>query len=551
MAIHYVPTSGAPRGAFRRPLLVAILTTSLLATPCLFAEDSAALLAKASRLAAQGDLPTIAAALADRTVTAEALVAAYLQRIETIDRSGPTLQSVLSLNPAAADDARASDARRATGETLGALDGVPILLKDNIESADPVATTAGALALAANRTGRDSPLVAGLRAQGAIILGKTNLSQWANFRAEDSISGWSALGGQVRNPHMLDRSPCGSSSGSGAAVAASLAAGAVGTETNGSISCPSTVNGVVGFKPTVGLVSQQYIVPISSSQDTAGPMTKSVRGSAMMLEAMATGEHRTDYVAALDAEALVGQRLVVARFAQGSNPDIIDRFDRALEDLKAAGAVLVEVDDYQRPDGYSGQSYAVLQFEFHATLDAYLADAAPGVETRTLEQLIEFNRTHAEVELALFGQDIFEASAERAGLDSEEYIEARDAVQRATRQDGIDRLLTEHEAVAIVSPSGPLAPRVDPINGDVWPAWAGAGWMAAVAGYPHLTVPMGMVDGLPIGLSFLGAQHDDAQILSLGYAYEQRTQRRVDPAYLSHAEERPEIEQAMRPHRVP
>ncbi|HEX6203504.1 MAG TPA: amidase [Thermoanaerobaculia bacterium] len=491
-------------------------------------------------------LPAIAAALAAGETTSEALVTGYLARIEAIDRSGPTLRSVLAVNPKALEAARASDARRRAGEALGPLDGVPILLKDNIESADPLATTAGALVLAENVTGRDAPLVAGLRAAGAIVLGKTNLSQWANFRSESSISGWSALGGQVRNPHILDRSPCGSSSGSGVAVAASLAAGAVGTETNGSISCPATVNGVVGFKPTVGLVSQERIVPISSSQDTAGPMTKTVEGAAMMLTAMATGEAKTDYVAALDAAALDGARIGVARFAQGSNPDIIARFDQALDDLRAAGAVLVEIEEHETPDDFWGHARTVLRYEFKATLNEYLAAAAPAVTARDLAAVIAFNQAHADAELALFGQDIFEASAKLGGLDAEEYRTARDAVLAATRAGGLDELLADHELAAIVSPSGPLAPPVDPINGDVWPEWAGAGWMAAIAGYPHLSVPMGTVDGLPIGLSFLGGKDSDARLLALGHAYEQRTRRRVEPAYLPTAEARPEIGAAMR-----
>ncbi|MEO1303515.1 MAG: amidase family protein, partial [Pseudomonadota bacterium] len=277
-----------------------------------------------------GTLPEIADALATGATSSADLVDAYTTRIEAVDRSGPTLQSVLAVNPDALSQAEASDARRAAGETLGALDGVPILLKDNIESLDPMPTTAGSTALTENITGRDSPLVAGLRAQGAVILGKTNLSQWANIRSSDSSSGWTSLGGQVKNPHVLNRNPCGSSSGSGAAAAASLAAGTVGTETNGSIICPSNASGIVGFKPTVGVVSQEYIVPISFSQDTAGPMTKSVMGAAMMMNAMDTTEAPTDYVAALDAGSLNGARVGVARFSQGSNPLILERFEAGL-----------------------------------------------------------------------------------------------------------------------------------------------------------------------------------------------------------------------------
>ncbi|HUO87389.1 MAG TPA: amidase family protein, partial [Thermoanaerobaculia bacterium] len=313
----------------------------------------------------------------------------------------------------------------------------------------------------------------------------------------------------------------------------------------GSIICPATVNGVVGFKPTVGLVSQRHIVPISSSQDTAGPLTRSVAGAAMMLTAMATGEAKTDYLAALDGATLGGVRLGVARFAEGSNPDIVGRFDRALADLEAAGAVLVEIAEHDAPDGFWGEARKVTRYEFKDTLDAYLAEAAPAVAARDLAAVIAFNEAHADFELALFGQDILEASVELGGLDSEEYLAALEAVQKATRGDGLDQLLAAHDLVAIVSPSGPLAPPVDAINGDVWPDWAGAGWMAAIAGYPHLSVPMGTVDGLPIGLSFIGGRDDDARILALGHAYEQKTRRRVEPGYLPTAEAVPEIGAAM------
>ena len=491
-------------------------------------------------------LPEIADALRNGEISSESLVKTYLDRIERIDRSGPTLRAVLALNPNALDDARAADARKAAGEELGALHGVPILLKDNIESKDPVPTTAGSLALADNLTERDAPLVAGLRDAGAVILGKTNLTQWANYRSFGALSGWSSLGGQVRNPHLLDRNPCGSSSGSGAAMAASLAAGAVGTETNGSIICPSNVNGIVGFKPTVGLVSQQYIVPISSSQDTAGPMTKTVRGAALMLTAMATGEAKTDYAAALDAESLDGLRIGVMRLNQGRNPDILDRFDAALADLETAGATLVDIDTFDFEPGFSAASRTLMNFEFKTTINEYLADAAPAVATRTLTDLIAFNEANADVELALFGQTIFEAANELGELDDPKYLAARELAQRATRG-ALDAMLADNDVDILVSPSGPLTPRVDPINGDVWPAWSGGGSLAAIAGYPHLTVPMGTVHAVPLGLSFFGAKDDDARVLSVGYAYEQATRHRVDPGYLADAEARPEIRKAMRP----
>ena len=491
-------------------------------------------------------LPEMTEALATGETTAVELVTAYQDRIEAVDRNGPTLQSVLALNPDAMEAAEASDDRRASGETLGPLDGIPILLKDNIESLDPIATTAGAFALQDNITGRDSPLVAGLRAEGAIILGKTNLSQWANFRSNDSMSGWSALGGQVRNPHILDRNPCGSSSGSGAAAAASLAAGTVGTETNGSVICPSNVNGIVGFKPTVGLVAQDYIVPISSSQDTAGPMTKSVTGSAMMLNAMATGAAKTDYVGALDENSLSGQRVGVLRFAQGESADIQTRFNAALEVLEAQGAILVEIESFS-PDAenFFGNAFDVLQYEFKHTLNEYLASTPDTVMTRSLAEVIAFNNDNAELEQALFDQSILELSEAKGPITDEAYLTALETVQTASRENGIDKLLADNDVAMLVAPSGPLSPRVDPVNGDNWPAWAGAGYLAAIAGYPHITVPMGDVHGVPIGFSIMGAKDADADVLSWGYAFEQASNLRVEPQYLPNAEARPEIAAAM------
>ncbi|GAB5456188.1 MAG: amidase [Henriciella sp.] len=491
-------------------------------------------------------LPELSEALAAGETTAVDLVTAYLDRIKAVDRDGPTLQAVLALNPNALQDAEASDERRANGEALGPLDGIPILLKDNIESLDPIATTAGALALKDNVTGRDSPLVAGLRAEGAIILGKTNLSQWANFRSNDSLSGWSALGGQVRNPHMLDRNPCGSSSGSGAAAAASLAAGTVGTETNGSVICPSNVNGVVGFKPTVGLVAQDYIIPISSSQDTAGPMTKSVMGSAMMLNAMATGAAKVDYVAALSADSLRGQKVGVLRFAEGESADIQNQFNSALELLEAQGAELIEIESFS-PDAenFFGNAFSVLQYEFKHTLNEYLASTPQTVTTRSLADLIAFNNDNAAIEQALFDQSIFDLSEAKGPITEEAYLTALQTVQAASRENGIDKLLADHDVAMLVAPSGPLSPRVDPVNGDNWPAWAGAGYLAAIAGYPHITVPMGSVHGVPIGFSIMGAKDADADILSWGYAFEQAANLRVEPQYLPDAEARPEIAAAM------
>ena len=539
----------------QRPILTYLLFTGLLCSGILFSSHVGAAADGAATdtvmYAPQGwlakSLPELSAALQSGEVSSEELVQDYLARIQQFDKTGPTLQSILTLNPDALTEARALDARREAGHISGPLHGVPVLLKDNIESKDEMATTAGALALKDNVTGRDSPLVAGLREAGAIILGKTNLSQWANFRSESSMSGWSALGGQVRNPHMLDRNPCGSSSGSAAAVAASLAAGAVGTETNGSVICPSNVNGIVGFKPTVGLVSQLYIIPISSSQDTAGPMTKTVTGAAMMLEAMATGPGKTNYSRLLDAGALKGVRVGVLRFAEGDNTHIKARFDTALEVLRTAGAELVEIKEFEpEGDDFYDESYAVLKYEFKHTLNEYLASTPSSVKTRTLEELIAFNKEHAEIELALFDQSIFIASQALGGIDDPAYITALTNVQKATREHGIDLLIQEYDVQILVAPSGPLSPRIDPVNGDVWPAWAGAGGLAAKAGYPHLTVPMGTVKSVPIGLSFIGGKDQDAEVLSFGFAYEQATGLRAEPTYLKSAEDRGDVANAMK-----
>lgn len=500
----------------------------------------------ATGLTAQS-LPELATMLDTGEATAAELTQAYLDRIDAIDRNGPRLQSVLALNPDAMVQAESSDTRRAAGETLGPLDGLPILLKDNIETLDPVATTAGAFALQGNITGRDSPLVAGLRAQGAVILGKTNLSQWANFRSNDSVSGWSAVGGQVRNPHMLDRSPCGSSSGSGAAMAAGLAAGAVGTETNGSIICPSNVNGVVGFKPTVGVVSQQYIVPISSTQDTAGPMTRTVRGAAMMLDAMAT-DGSSGYAAGLDAGSLQGQRVGVLRFSQGS-ADIQSRFNAGLDAMESAGAELVEIENFEREgENYGRDSFGVLQWEFKATLDEYLANSPANIPVRSLEDVIAFNLTEPR-EMAVFDQSIMDMSNDRSGLDDPDYMAAKANILRATGERGIDAMMAEYNVDMLVSPSGPLSSRVDPVNGDTWPSWAGAGYLAAVAGYPHVTVPMGAVHSVPLGFSIMGSAGQDKAILSYGYALEQATQARVEPTYLRDAYDVPELKAALEPGR--
>lgn len=531
-------------------LTVAILALTACAPPAELQSTETSTLATLSFQATghtAQTLPELVAALDSGAITATALTQAYLDRIEAVDRNGPRLQAVLALNPDVLDQAAASDARRARGETLGPLDGVPILLKDNIETLDPVATTAGAIALKDNVTGRDSPLVTGLRAQGAIILGKSNLSQWANFRSNDSVSGWSAMGGQVRNPHMLDRSPCGSSSGSGVAIAAGLTAGAVGTETNGSIICPSNVNGIVGFKPTVGVISQQYIVPISSTQDTAGPMTKTVHGAALMMDAMTT-DGSSGYAAALDANSLQGKRVGVLRFAQGSAP-VQSRFNVGLAAMETAGAELVEIEAFDREaENYGRDSFGLLQWEFKATLNDYLAGSPANIPVRSLAELIAYNHDEPR-EMALFDQSVFDLSNDRSDLTDPDYLAAKANVLRATGERGIDALMADYGVDMLVSPSGPLSSRVDPINGDTWPDWAGAGYLAAVAGYPHITVPMGAVHNVPLGFSIMAGAGQDADVLSYGYALEQVSQARVEPGYLRDAYEVEAIRKALEPGR--
>ena len=483
---------------------------------------------------------------AAREDSAEGRTLAAIRRIEEID---PRLNSVIAIDPTAVDQARALDR---SSSPRGPLWGMPVLIKDNIEMKGPLPTTAGSLALKDNVTGRDAPLVARLRQAGAIIVGKTNLSEWANFRSSDSISGWSAVGGQTRNAHALDRNACGSSTGSGVAVAAGLVPMAVGTETNGSITCPASISGIVGFKPTVGLVSRTYVVPISHSQDTPGPMTRTVREAAAMLGAMAGSDpadsatrdadaRRTDYVTALSDNSLRGRRIGVMRFATGFGTDA--PFAEALETLRREGAILVDIDKFEGRGQIGSESYKVLLSEFKADLNAYLATTPPTVQTRTLADLIAFNKANAATEMPLFGQDIFEGSEKTKGLQDPEYKKARATSFRMAGPDGIDKLLKAHKVEALVGPTVAAAWLIDAVHGDQYPG-GGAGSLAAVAGYPHLTVPMGQVKGMPVGLSFLGPKWSDALILSLGFDYEQASQKRLEPRFLRSIEDTQEVQRA-------
>ncbi|HYD27727.1 amidase [Brevundimonas sp.] len=417
--------------------------------------------------------------------------------------------------------------------------GMPILLKDNIETED-MPTTAGSMALIDNAPGRDAPLVARLREAGAVILGKTNLSEWANIRSSNSTSGWSAVGGLTRNPHALDRNACGSSSGSGAAVAAGIAPAAIGTETDGSITCPAAINGIVGFKPTVGLVSRTHIVPISHSQDTAGPMTRTVEDAAIVLSVIAGSDpldpataeadaRKVDYRSALDARSLNGARIGVMRFAGGYTAETLAVFEQNLQVLRDAGAVLVDLTEAPDEDVMGSAELTVLLYELKHDLNAYLASTRPDqVRTRTLADVIAFNAAEPR-ELALFGQELFLQAQAKGGLDEAEYIEARATSLRLAGAEGIDKLMGEHDLDALVGPTTGPAWTTDVVNGD---HYGGAvSTMPAIAGYPHLTVPMGFVKGLPVGMSFIAGKWDDARVLSLGYAFEQLTHAIRPPAF--------------------
>ncbi len=470
--------------------------------------------------------------------TVRRLVELYSQRIEWLDArgNGPRLGHVLEVNPDAPRIAADLDAERRAGRARGPLHGVPILIKDNIATADRMETTAGSLALLGARPPRDAFVARKLREAGAVILGKTNLSEWANFRSSRSTSGWSARGGQCRNPYALDRNPSGSSSGSGAGPAASSCAAAIGTETNGSIISPSGICGVVGVKPTVGLVSRAGIIPIAHSQDTAGPMTRTVADAAAVLTAIAGSDpadeataeadrrREADYTRLLDADGLRGARLGVLRPTFSPKTDLV--YERALAVLRERGAELVD----PIPPIPTGPGQGdLLQFEFKHDIERYLAEWAPGSPLRTLDDLIAFNQREAAREMPYFGQETFEASARRGPLTSPEYVQARDRLLRATRADGIDRVCDTNRLDALIAPSNAPARAIDLVGGDA--GGGGSAGLAAIAGYPHVTVPMGSVHGLPVGLSFFGRAWSEGLLLKLAFAYEQASRARRPPGF--------------------
>jgi amidase len=489
----------------------------------------------------EATLGDLQAALATGRQTALSLTRAYLRRIEDLNQRGPALRAVLEVNPDALAIARDLDAQRKAKGPRGPLHGIPVLLKDNLGTHDRMTTTAGSLALTGSIPARDSFVAQRLREAGAVILGKTNLSEWANFRGHRSSSGWSARGGQTSNPYALDRNPSGSSSGSAVAVAANLCPVAVGTETDGSIISPSTLCGIVGIKPTVGLVSRSGIIPIAHSQDTAGPMARTVRDAAVLLGAM-TGvdpadpgtessrdKTHADYTPFLDPNGLRGARLGVARRFFHSDSPAAQVLEASLAEMKRQGATLVDPADDPPLPGYGDAEMTVMLYEFKADLNAYLAAPGPGAPVHSLEEIIAFNERNKDKEMPFFGQELFIQAQEKGPLTDKAYLDALERCRRLSRQEGLDTLMDRHKLDAVVAPSGGPAGKTDPVYGDR--SVGGSSSPAAVAGYPSITVPAGFVFGLPVGISFFGRAYSEPTLLKLAYAFEQATQVRRPPTF--------------------
>ena len=473
--------------------------------------------------------------------TARSIVERYLSRMDAIDKSGPAINSVMERNPDAIRIAEERDAERKAGRVRGPLHGIPVLIKDNIDTADRMRTSAGSLALAESIAPRDAFIAARLREAGAVILGKTNLSEWANFRSTRSTSGWSGRGGQTKNPYVLDRNPCGSSSGTGASISANLAAVGIGTETDGSIVCPSSANGLVGIKPTLGLVSRAGIIPISHSQDTAGPMARTVADAAELLAvlsgpdprdpatAQSRGKVAASYASVLNPAALKGVRIGVARNFFGFNGAVDRIMDEAIAAMKSAGAIIVDPANITTSGKFDDAEGEVLNFEFKADLNAYLAALGPSAPHKTLADLIAFNDRNADREMPYFGQEQFLKAQAKGPLTSPAYKAAREKCLRLSRTEGIDATLTKHRVVAIVAPTGGPAWPTDLLNGDHFTGASST--PAAVSGYPSVTVPAGYVHGLPVGISFIGGQWSDGTLIGLAYAFEQATKVRRPPRF--------------------
>jgi amidase len=479
--------------------------------------------------------------------TSRRLVTAYLTRIQQIDGAGPMLRSVIETNPDALALADAADAERKAGKVRGPLHGIPVLIKDNIATGDKMKTTAGSLALADAPAPRDSGVAKRLRDAGAIIIGKTNLSEWANFRSTHSVSGWSGRGGLVKNPYALDRNACGSSSGTGAAISANLAAVGVGSETDGSIVCPSGTNSLVGIKPTLGLVSRSGIIPISHTQDTAGPMARTVADAAALLSvlagvdpsdaatAAAGGHIEADYTKFLDPNGLKGARIGVARAKFFGYSGVTDTLvEAAIDAMKQAGAVIVDPADIPHAGEYDDAEFTVLLYEFKADLNAYLAGLGPQAPNKTLADLIAWNDKNHDRELKYFGQEIFTQAQEKGPLTDDAYIEAMAHCRRLSRAEGLDAIFAKEKLDAIVAPTGSPAWTTDLVNGDHF--LGASSTPAAVSGYPSITVPVGYVRGLPVGMSFIGTAWSEPALIRLAYAYEQAVKPRRAPRFLATAD---------------
>jgi amidase len=470
------------------------------------------------------------------------LVELYRQRIEQIDRNGPKLNSVIELNPDAETIAASLDKERKDGKIRGPLHGIPVLIKDNIETADKMSTTAGSLALEGSHAQQDAFIVNRLREAGAVILGKTNLSEWANYRSTHSTSGWSGRGGQTVNPYVLDRNPCGSSSGSGVAVSANLCAVAIGTETDGSVVCPSTINGIVGLKPTLGLWSRSGIIPLAHSQDTAGPMTRSVTDAAVLLGLLAGSDARdpitqesskrtVDYTRFLDINGLHGARIGVVRNFFGFSDKVIACMEEAIRLMAKMGAIIVDKTYLTTLREIEDNESIVLQYEFKADLNNYLASLPESVKIRSLKDLIAFNEANREKEMPWFDQELFLMAEQKGPLTDKVYLDALSAMKRAAGKEGIDAVMQEHKLDALIAPTGGPAWTSDLVNGDHYSG--GSSTPAACAGYPAITVPAGFVHGLPVGITFMGGAWSEPVLLRLAYAFEQASGHRRMPGFLS------------------
>jgi amidase len=481
-------------------------------------------------------------AMESRKLSAVSLTRKYLARIEEIDAEGPALNAVIELNPDALAIARALDQERNGKGPRGPLHGVPILIKDNLDTHDRMSTTAGSLALAGSIPLQDSFMARKLREAGAVILGKTNLSEWANFRSSRSTSGWSGRGGLTRNPYALDRNPSGSSSGSAVSVAANLCAAAIGTETDGSILSPSSVNGIVGIKPTVGLLSRAGIIPIAESQDTAGPMARTVTDAAILLGALAghdpgdpataesAGQRRSDYTQFLEPAGLRGARLGVARKFFGRHEEVDKLVERAIAEMKDLGAEIIDPADLPTHGKFGGSEFEVLLYEFKAGLNAYLAGLGKNAPVHTLQEIIEFNDRYRDKEMPYFGQETMIKAQAKGPLTEPAYLEARDKCRRLSREEGIDAIMDQQRLDALIAPTTGPAHVTDLAYGDR--GIGGSTSPAAMAGYPSITVPAGFVSGLPVGVSFFGRAYSEPMLIKLAFAFEQATRIRKPPRFL-------------------